>query len=620
MKYLCLAIFLGSISTSLPQQDIMDMNQFVMAEAYEQQGEYAKALDVVYSLYEKNPENPNFFSKLNNLFLLTKNYDSSIVLINKRIAIYPEDPNLYGMLGSTYYIIGDQKKAKEIWEIPLIKSPDNYINYRIVANYALDRRAFETAISFFERGKEVSPDPGIFSLDLGELYALTMRYKEAAKEYCELIKSKPSLYPNVENRIFTYVNKPNALSETISVVEGYIQADEFSFKELLAKLYLEGKDFDKAFELYKELDKIKLAEGRTLINFANFLFKESKLQLAEEVYGYVIEEYPNSKTLADARLGYTKTLEALLIQDFKEKNPDWKTFYSTIALDDNRVTPVLKSYGELIELYKNSEVAVESYYRSGLIVLYLQNKNLEAEKLFKEITGKYVTSHFGDKAFIELGNIALINGDLNLAEQNYLSAVKYGRNDEYEKSFAFYQLGRTSSFKGDYKAALEYLIKVSANPKDDYTNDALQFALILNTGKNDSSNLVSYCKAEFLTEQKKFAEAKEIYDNIASNPQAFVFNSICKIRSAEMDIALNEYSEALIKLGVIVEESDKNIYSDKALYLIGKVYEFGLSDFPNALDSFQKLLASYPNSIYLDDARERILILREKIKQGKSDV
>lgn len=613
------AIFIIIASACLfAQQNPFDLNQFMLAEAYEQQGNYAKAIEIIEQLYQKDNQNPNYFNKLISLYILTRKSDSAIQLLEKRIQMYPQDPDNYGRLGSIYYMNGDFRKAKEIWEIPFSRAAQNNFIYRIMANYAIERRAFDVAIEFLNKGKSASDDPTLYAFDLGELYNLTMQYENAVKEYCELLKKNPGMYSAVESKIFSFVNKPNALQQTIKVVSRY-RSDDAIFKLLLAKLLVEDKQFDKAFELYVEVDKAQNTNGQQLIDFANFLFNENQFDVSKKVFEYVIKNYPDSRQMPSAKLGLTKTLEAIVLQDFKKNNPEWKSFYTTSYLDESKTRAIISAYNEVIELYKHSEVAVESRYRSALIYFYVNNNTTKAIETLTEIINLYPTSIYYSKALIELGNIYLSKNEIEKAKENFKSATG-GRVSEDDKNFALYQLAKIYGGEGNFNLAIETLSKVTINLKNDLTNDALEFSLILNTAKNDSSNLLKFCKAEILTEQKNFTSAKNIYEEIALNPQAFVLHSICKLRSAEMDLALNNYPEALKKLGAIVDEEEKNIYSDKALYLTAKIYEYGLVDISKAIDSYQKLLSQFPKSIYLDEARERIQHLREKMKEGKTDV
>lgn len=601
------------------QQNPLDQNQFMLAEAYEQQGNYAKAIEIIEQLYKKESQNPNYFNKLVNLYIFSKNFESAIKLLESRINMFPQDPNNYGQLGSIYYMMGDYSKAKEIWETPLKKVDRNNLAFRIIANYAIERRAFETAIEILKKGKANSDDPTVYAFDLGELYSLTMQYENAATEYCELLKKNPNLYSTIEAKIFSFINKPEALPQTINVVSDY-KSQDAAFKMLLAKLYVEDKKFDKAFELYKEVDKSQNSNGQLLLDYANFLFNEEENLLAKNVYDYVLKNSSDNRIIPSAKLGLTKTLEALVLKDFRKLNPEWKPYYATIFLNEEKTKDILAAYKEVIDLYKHSEVAIESRYRSALILFYVNNIPAQAIEQLNEITNLYPTSLYFPKALIELGNIYLYSGQIELAKEKYLSVQSSNRVFEDDRNLAAIQLAKIYASEGNFNLAIQTAGKVTQNIKNDITNDALELSLILNTAKNDSSNLLKFFKAEILTEQKNFTSAREIYDEIIQSPQAFVLHSICKIRSAEMDLAINNYPEALRKLGLIVDEEEKNIYSDKALYLTAKIYEYGVTDISKAIDSYQKLLSKFPKSIYLDEARERIQHLREKMKEGKTDV
>jgi tetratricopeptide (TPR) repeat protein len=130
---------------------------------------------------------------------------------------------------------------------------------------------------------------------------------------------------------------------------------------------------------------------------------------------------------------------------------------------------------------------------------------------------------------------------------------------------------------------------------------------------NDSSNLVQFAEAEFLTEQKKFSQAANKYFLIYQNPQAFVLHSITKLRHAEMMLAEDDFDEAIRLFGNIAEEGEKNIYADKALYLLGKTYHLGLGNMEKALEVYERLLIEFPNSLYIDEARNEILLIRNKL-------
>ena len=607
-----LLIFILLVFSVYSQQNPFDQNQFMLAESYEQMGEYDKAVEVLETLNKKDPSNIQYFNKLNALYLQLKKYDESVALINSRINLTPQDISLYGMLGSTYYTAGDRTKAYQIWDESAEKFKTNQMAYRIVSNYAIDKRDFEKAIELLSEGKNVSNEPYLFSYDLGELYQITMRYREAAKEYCELIKSKPIQYQQIESKILSYVNKPDALDETIKVVKRY-KNENVSFDYLLARLYIEKKLYGDTFELYKEIDKKQNSNGRELYSLGDYLYREEEYLTAAEVFKFLIDNYSDQPNIPAAKLGYAKTQEALILAKFKQANQEWKKYYRSVKAEDKDIQSVIQAYEELIKIYKHSDVAIEANLRIGMLLYHLKDNLPSAEKYLKTVTENYPTSNFASLAYIELGNIELQNGNLQDAENYFLAVPKLIRPNAEDKSYSNYQLARVKAFQGNFDVARKYLAAVMGNLKDNIANDAIEFSALLNTAKNDSSNLVLFCKAEFLVEQKKYDKAKELYLQLSQNPQAFIFSSIAKLRVAEMLIAENEYSDAISALQIMVEEGEKNIYADKALYLQGQIYQYGLNDSAKAIEFYESLLFKFPRSLYLDEARQSIIELKSKI-------
>lgn len=594
------------------QQSPMDQNQFMLAESYEQRGDFAKAVEIIETLNKKDPTNIQYFNKLNSLYLQLKKYDESAALINSRIIITPQDISLYGLLGSTYYTAGDRTKAYQVWDDAAEKFKTNPMTLRIISNYAIEKRDFEKAIEYMNRGKEISKDPFLYSYDLGELYQITMRYREAAGEYCDLIKANPSQYQQIESKILSYSNKPNALDETIEVFENH-KSDDISFSYLLARLYIEKKNYDEAFDLYKEIDKKQNTRGTDLFSFGDFVYRDGEYKTASEVFKFLIDNYSDQQNIPLAKLGYAKTQEALFIQKYNAANPEWKTFFIPAKVEENEIEPVINAYQEIVKVYQHSEVAIEANLRMGILYAYFINDLDVAQKYFAIIAYDYPMSKYASLSFVELGNIKMLQAKLDDAEKLFQSVIKLPRANVEDKSYANYQLARIFSFKNDFESARKYLMPVMGNLKDNIANDAIEFSILLNTAKNDSSNLSLYCSAEFLTEQKRFSEAKDLYLQLSQNPQAFVFHSIAKLRAAEMLIATDAFSAAIADLSLIVEEAEKNIYADKALYLQGQIYQYGLKDSVKAVESYESLLAKFPKSLFLDEARQNIIELKKKL-------
>ena len=202
-----------------------------------------------------------------------------------------------------------------------------------------------------------------------------------------------------------------------------------------------------------------------------------------------------------------------------------------------------------------------------------------------------------------MGKIELISGNLDAAATFFQKVTARPKIPEDQKNGSKYLLARIDFYKGNFKEAKNQLVQILNNLGDDYAND---------TSMNDSSELVRFADAEFLADQKKFLEAAEKYHLVAENPKAFMLKNIAELREAEMELAAGDNNKSIEMLQKIAGEESKNIYADKALYLMGRIYEFGLNDSSKAIEKYEELLAKYPNSLYLDDARDEILKLRNK--------
>ena len=583
-----------------------------LAQSYEQIGEFDSAAKIYEELYESDPTNSQYIISLYRVYTQLKNYAALVNVLDERLKRQPDDIDAYGMLGSTYYLMGNEEKALEVWKKPFQFENVNPIFYRLIANYALERRAFDIAIELYEEGKQVSNDKVIYSFDLARLYSITMQFEKATQEYCYILSTEPSQQNVVETRVFENINRPGALDATLKVMEDCAENNNLSFSYLLAKLYTEKKSYQMAYEIYLKIDENLSSKGRELYNFARQMFAEKEYKLAAEIFKTITDRYPDSPIISQAFLGYARALEASLFEDYEKTLPLWKTYFPMEKFQSDKTDEVLSAFNVVTNLYKHSEPAYESILRTAVIEFYLLNDYEEARRLLGIIVSEAALSTNSADAYLELGNIAMIEGNLEEAEKDFSAILKLLNASEGQKNKAIYKLGKVNFYQGQFDEARKYLSQVLGNLKDNSANDAIELMLLLNPKMSDSSNLTTYSQAEFLAEQKKFDEAAISYKKLANNQQAFVLHSISAVKYGEMLLAVDNYTESISILEGVAAEGEKNIYADKAVYLLGKINQYGIKNYTKAEEFYQKLLADFPKSIYADDARIQILLLQNK--------
>ncbi len=601
-------IFLFFVTGFIFAQNNAILQRYMLGQGYVQAGQLEKAKSIYQELYNQHPDNFQYFEALNNVYLQLKDYQGSLQIIQQRMKEITADADMYGLLGSTYSLMGNTEQAYKVWDEGLQNLPPDPMKYRIIANYVLDRRDFDKAIEIYKKGKDESNDPVIYSYQLADLYALTMRFTEAAEEYVFILEKKPEQVTNVQNKMFNYINKPDALKKTIEVFQNNSD-DNQSINYLLARFYVENKDYQKAFDLYLKMDKENQRQGMDLIKLAELIYNDGNYNTAAEFYNEIIDKYSDSPLIARAKLGYAKTLEAEAEENIGES---WKPYHKFNSINPDNIDGVVKAYNQIINQYPNTDVSLESYLRLGELKLYSQGDLSAAEEYFNKILNNASFSPIGLQAQNEIGKIELIKGNLDESAKYFQNVVNQPKAPEDQKNGCKYLLARIDFYKGNFKEAKNQLVQILSNLSDNYANDAIELSLLLNTTMNDSSELVRFADAEFLADQKKFNEAAEKYNLVAQNPKAFLLKSIAELREAEMELAAGNNDKAIDMLQKIVDENDKNIYADKALYLLGRIYEFGLNDSSKAVEKYEELLAKYPNSLYLDDARDEIVKLKNK--------
>ena len=586
--------------------------KFSLAQSYEQIGDYNSAVKLYEELYQSDPSNSQYINALYRGYTQLKNYAALVNILDERIKQTPDDIESYGMLGSTYYLMGNEEKAIEVWNKPFQSGDVNPLFYRVIGNYVLERRAFEIAIDLYEQGKKASADKVLYAFDLARLYSLTMQFENAAQEYCLILANMPTQLNIVESKIFETVSRPGALDAMIKGIEDCADKNNLSYSFLLARLYSEKKSYQKAYEIYLYIDEVQLSKGRDLYNFALQMFSEKEYKLASDVFKKITDSYPDSPVNSQALLGYARSLEASLLEEYEKTLPLWKPYFPLTKFQSGTTEEVLRAFNVVVNLYKHSEPAYESMLRTAVIQFYLLNDYEDARKLLEIIVKEAPLSKNSAEAYLELGNIALIEGKLDEAEKDYSAILKLLSGSEEQKKKAIYKLGKVKFYQGNFDEAKSNLSQILGNLKDNSANDAIELLLLLNPQMNDSSNLLTYAQAEFLTEQKKFSEASALFKKLADNKQAFVLHTIASIKYGEMLIAVDNYTEAIAVLEVVSAEGEKNIYADKAVYLLAKINQYGIKSFSKAEEYYQKLLADYPKSIYADDARAQILLVQNK--------
>jgi len=593
--------------TNIPQNNKLQ-SQIKLAKLFETRGDVEEAEKIYRELYTQQPQNYQFYNFLYKNLISQKKYDQGLILVKNQIEIGNNKVNLYGDLGSIYYQLGDEKNAMTIWNDAIEIEPKNEFAYRTIANYFTENRLIENAIELLIKGNKVSSDPTMFSYDIANFYSITMKYEEATREYCKILVQKPKQLNLIKNRIIQYINTNQAEEPTIRVIkEIYDDEENIIFLQLLAELYSRTDNRELALKSIIEVEEKTTRNGSAIFAFAQQSVRISDHKVAAIAFKKIIESYPESALLSEAEIGYTRSLEKELNNTISG-NMNWKPYVIKKQIDTSAYINLIRAYKILETKYPDNKVGLEAQFRAGKIYLNNLNQLDIADSIFKKILDEETNIHFIEEVFISLAKIAVQNGELERAE-NFLLKIYASIVRTVTKAEVDFLLAKINMWKGEFSNSLNLLKKVTKDSKEENVNDALQYSLILNTFKNDSTNLFYFANADYLVEKKKFKMALQEFKTISENKELFLLKDFASLRYVELLLALNNYREASIFLEEVSNCDEDNIYKDRFLYLLGSNYYYGLKDNKKALGHLTRIFEEFPNSIYFSKAGKIISLI-----------
>lgn len=614
MRLTLLLIILLCFTGSLDAQEIQNFdNRYQLAQSYEQAGQLGKAEAIYRELYEAQPWNNNFFESLNKILVSQKKYTESIVLINNKIKQTPADFNLYGLLGSTYFIMDQSGKAFETWEKGVEINPSSVVGYRVIANYALANRAFEIAIDLLKRGKKYSEDPSVFSIDLANIYAVNMKFKDAASEFCSLITNHPEQLQVAKARMSNYLKGHNAAEQTIEAIKEYIGSkSQIELYDLLTFVYQTAGNYKNAFENVIKIEEKFKSKGTNVFVFAQDAYRNRQYEWASKSYAYITKNYNNSPYITTAKIGYARTLEASLDQKFFTQYDSWNPLSKPTPFFADDYKEIINAYYEFANEIPDNAIKVEALFRIAEIYRNRIFNFLKADSIYSEISLMSPMSNYFVESNISRGKIAIERNDLPNAQNFFRTAAMSPRVEPNDLAKINFHLARIEFWKGNFTNSVTLLNEVSKNLSTDFANDALELSALINTTKKDSLNLLIYANADMLAIQNKHKEARIEFKTLSDNPNLFIINDFAKNKFAEMLIAEGDLSEAVKVLEERIENEKNAIFIEKSIFLLAQCYQYGIQDLQKAIKTYQKLLEIFPNSLYFDRAREALQSLSKK--------
>ncbi|MEZ5147503.1 MAG: tetratricopeptide repeat protein [Bacteroidales bacterium] len=579
-----------------------NQNDPQLAAQYFRNRDYEKALVLYKKLYEEQQNTSVYYTYYLYCLVELESYKEAERLVKQQMKDKPSEVKYQVDLGYVYSSQGDQGKAKRQFESVLKDLPKNRQAIIEIANAFLYRQQVEYAVETYKAGAKLINYP--FLLEMGNLYRQTRNYSAMIDAYLELIAYDYMNIPDVQARLQSALNDdPDGnINEYLrySLLE-WVQKDPqiVYFSEMLLWLSIQNEDFDMALTQAKAIDRRMKEEGARVYDLANIALSNEDYDVAMDGFKYILKKGKDNFYYVDAKIGllYAHYLKITNTSDFTRNDLDELEREYTSTLDEygrNPSTIVIMQYlGHLQAFYLDKPQEAIAVLDEAIHIPGADSRNIAAVK-------------------IELADVYVLTGDVWEAKLLYAQVEKAFKNDPVGYDARF-KNARLSFYIGEYDWAKAQLDVLKAATSKLIANDALKMSVLIsdNLDADSSTNALDlYARADLLVYQRRFDQAVETLDSIF-NLSAYhpIFDEVL-LRKAEIYYNLGQFAQADTLLQDIVSNYPDEITADNALFMRAQLYENQFKDKDTAMRLYEKLLTSYPGSLYAVDARKRFRILR----------
>lgn len=468
---------------------------------------------------------------------------------------------------------GKHNEALEQFKVSLGEKPG--LDMTLMAGRTLrQNEATNQAQDLYLWARKTLKRKDIFSFELGELYQLQQKYREAIREFGRSASLDPPRALGKFNELVLQIGRKNV----IKLAELEISADNDDTRWLMGELHRESGDLIRSWGYFRELKDEKRrqsAVGRLVAD------QGKNLKAAITVLSEYLDREKNDRSkwemvLADLYLQNReyKKAEKILVHLSQEKNPLAQLELSRLWLEqDNDPGKALRFLEEHKGGWPDS-LRTEGEFVAGQCLAASEDWAGALDKYSKLVAGNYSGST-RQRALFMSGEIQTAAG---LAEE----AMK------------FYQQAAKVSDSGLY------------------ANDALLRMLLISQAKTDkitTLEVLSRAVKYKVTGQNE--KARQEYMVLADSASGMMAGDWALSELADMELSADRYQQAIDWLKKLEQRTEDELTAAKAFYRVGWIYRYDLGQDNKGLESWRAGILKYPNTCWAESMRREIDLAKE---------
>ncbi len=568
-----------------------------LAEAYFKNGDYEKAATEYGRSLRRDVSWPSAWHYVTALKKLNRIEDAQR-WIKKQAKNDGLNKPYYTLLDG-FLVQTDSARSQSAYQLALEEVQTSSSQSARLAQSFVDIDELSWAIKAYQQARLAATDNQTYSDELIGLYRTTGNMDGWLNE---LIETAASLNRReaVLNQLAGVVNtKDEAVLERKLYERVQQQPNTTHYNELLSWLFVQKQKFSRALIQEKAIDRRMNLSGARVYELGTVALNNKDYKAAADAFEYVVTTYPAGQFYAFARRMVVNARE----EQLKSTYPVDKNDTRKLIIDYRRITQELGTNLKTLESLRSI---------ANLYAYYLDEKDSAMTVLDLAMQVGEGDRQFIDRCKLDKGDIYLLKGEPWESTLLYAQVEKSQKEEPlgYEAKL---KNAKLNYYKGDFAAAKDILDILKLATSREIANDAESLSLLIqdNTGLDSTeAALRDYAAVDLLLFQNKtdqviheLGRLSTKYANHSLADEILWLRANTYLKQGNIEVALAD-------LNRIDTEFSNDILGDDALFLQAKIQEEQKKDKEVAMKLYQKLLTTYPSSIFGAEARKRFRTLR----------
>ena len=567
----------------------------LLAKNYFDQGEYEKALTIYEKLYKKAPNRLDFLLSIVEAQQQLENFLAAETLLKQSLDSRRINPQLYIELGYNYSLQDNDVEATKYYDLAIEAALTN-LNFGYSVGKSFEKYSLlDQAAVLYEQMMVVDSERD-FNMQLARIYGEQGKLEKMFNKYIDLIEKNPS-GKNIAQRNFSqYVTEDSTNEANIILRKALLQKlqeePNILYNEMLSWLFIQQKEFKKAFTQEKAIYKRTEEDLRGMVDLAIITISEEDYENATNVVTFLIEK----STTPEAKLQGNQYLMKIALKTATPQD------YPEI---EKKFEELLDTYGRVGQTY-----LLQIDYNHFLA--FLAGKKEQAVTNLKTLSKENMTSYQEARVKMELADILVFDEKFNQALIYYSQIQKKVQSDVLAQEARF-KVAQTSYFKGDFEWAQVQLDVLRKSASQLIANDAMQLSLMIRDNSLEDSTqtaLKKYARADLLAFQNRNMEAISVLDDLLLNHKGEKIEDEALLKQGELFEKTQQYVKAEANYLKLIDFYKEDILADDAYYHIAKLYEDKLQQPEKAKEFYEQIIFNFADSIYFIEARKKYRSLR----------